>query len=161
MTKLNLGGGSLRFEGFINVDLSPQADLKHDLRNPLPFEANSVDEIIAIHVIESFYQWEFPDILKDWVRVLKPGGKMSIEFTDLDDTIALYLSDNESNKQSGRWGLYGNQSRPVDPIVLHHYVWRLPEMEAMLRSLKVTSIEPTREGIYHSNVRDWRLIVIK
>jgi len=78
--KLNLGCGKQKLEGYIGVDVCPEAELNHDLRNPLPFEDNSVEEILAIHLIESFYQWEFPPVLKDWYRVLQPNGKITIEF---------------------------------------------------------------------------------
>lgn len=156
MQKLNLGGGSQRIKDFINVDLCKEADIKHDLRNPLPFENNSVEEIMAIHVIESFYRWELPNILKDWKRVLK--GKITIEFTDLDDTIKLYLSDNEDDRRGGKWGLYGNQEQEVDPIVLHKYDYTKKELDGLLKEAGFNVLEFTRENIQHNPKRDWRVI---
>jgi predicted SAM-dependent methyltransferase len=156
-TCLNIGGGSQRIAGFLNVDLCENADIKHDLREPLPFEDKSVDEIIAIHVIESFNQWELPDILKDWRRVLT--GKLTIEFTDLDQTIKLYLSDSPERHTSGYWGLYGNQSVKIDPIVLHHFVWRTNDLIELLNKTGF-SVEISRENIAHNPERDLRLICL-
>ena len=154
--KLNLGGGSLPIKGFLNVDLAPNADVIHDLRQPLPFKDKSVSEIMALHVIESFNRWEIDGILKDWRRVL--DGRMTIEFTSLSDTIALYNSPDSRFKQWGHWGLYGNQSVPIDPIVLHHYVYEREELQEILEKCGFKVIEFTREGVAHVPERDLRVI---
>lgn len=158
MTKLNLGCGSQKISGFVGVDLCEEADLKHDLKEPLPFEDNSVDEILAIHVIESFYQFEFPAVLKDWYRVLKPEGKITIEFTSLTDTIKMYLGD---DKQHGHWGLFGNQEKPIDPIVLHHYVYEKDELKELAERVGFVDIEFSSKDMNHVNNRDWRLVAKK
>jgi predicted SAM-dependent methyltransferase len=154
--KLNLGCGNQKIEGFTGIDLCEEADLKHDLRKPLPFPDKSVDEIMAIHLIESFNQWEFPEILKDWRRVLK--GKMTIEFTDLKLAAGMYLNGEGEEKKWGHWGLYGNQENPVDPIVLHHYVYEKEELEKLLIEAGFKNINFTKENIQHIPKRDWRVI---
>ena len=156
MQKLNVGGGQQKIEGFTNIDLCAEADVRHDLRKPLPFEDNSVDEIIAIHVIESFNQWEIRDILKDWARVLK--GVLTIEFTVLTNTIELYQSESEDDKLSGHWGLYGRQDIPIDPIVLHHYVYEIDELENILKECGFSDICFTRENVQHNPKRDIRVL---
>ncbi len=53
--KLNLGSGSRRISGFVNVDksLSCKPDIAADLdRTPWPFRDNIADEILMSHVIE-------------------------------------------------------------------------------------------------------------
>lgn len=161
MQKLNIGGGSLRQDGFVNIDLCPDADIKHDLRKPLPFGDGEIDEILAVHVIESFYQWELTDILKDWYRVLKLGGKMTIEFTDLDSSINMYLSPEEETSRYGRWGLHGNQKEPDNPIVYHHFVYRKDEVNNLLKLVGFNNIEFTKDNIQHNKIRDWRVICLK
>ena len=156
--RLNLGCGSQKIDGFIGVDLCPEAELHHDLRNPLPFEDNSIEEILAIHLIESFYQWEFPAVLKDWYRVLQQGGKITIEFTSLTDTIKMYLGD---DKQHGHWGLYGRQDVPIDPIVLHHYVYEKDELKELAEKTGFCDIEFSSKDMNHVNGRDWRMYAYK
>ncbi len=156
MTKLNLGGGSLRFPDFINVDLCEEADIKHDLKNPLPFEDKSVDEIMAIHVIESFYKWEFLEVIKDWTRVL--NGKLTIEFTDLDTCCKMYLSDNEDDKKYGKWGFYGDQDKVCDPIVYHKYDYTIEELVNILKEVGFKDMQITKEGVLHNSKRDSRII---
>ena len=62
--KLHLGCGKRRFDGYINCDLH-NSDMDMDIRR-LPFDDESVDEIIAIHVCEHFYVREILGVLKDW-----------------------------------------------------------------------------------------------
>jgi predicted SAM-dependent methyltransferase len=52
--KLNLGCGSDYRQGYINVDrVSGVADVVHDLNVfPYPWSDNSVDEIVARHILE-------------------------------------------------------------------------------------------------------------
>ena len=94
MKKLNLGSGNELLQGYINIDLyNPKADLKHDLTKPLPFEDGSVDEIYAKHIIEHFTVNEWIDIKKDWYRVLKVGGKLTIECPDIVRCMKHFLAD--------------------------------------------------------------------
>jgi len=156
MKKLNIGGGQTKIKDFINIDLCDEADIKHDLREPLPFGDGEVEEIMAVHVIESFYKWEFLEVIKDWARVLK--GKLTIEFTDLDTCCKMYLSDNEDDKKYGKWGFYGDQDKICDPIVYHKYDYTIKELEEILKDVGFTVEEITKEGVLHNKKRDSRII---
>ena len=62
-TAYNLGCGSKKWDGWINVDLhSDISDIKCDLRK-LELATNSADAVAAIHVLEHFYEWEVYDLL--------------------------------------------------------------------------------------------------
>ena len=95
--RLNLGSGfrPKRAAGWINVDLSNQADLRLDLREPLPFQDNSVTDIYTEHFLEhlnypNLYEstgWNFetPELpsealsfLRECRRVLIPGGLLDV-----------------------------------------------------------------------------------
>lgn len=159
--KLNLGAGNQKVSGFIGIDLSGEADVKHDLRDKLPYEDDSVEEILAIHVIESFYKWEFPRILSDWYRVLQKDGRITIEFTILSEAINMYRSQDFLTQRSGRWGLYGNQDKEVDPIVLHHYVYEKDEIMELLNKTGFTKIGFDYININHIVGRDVRVVAWK
>lgn len=76
--KLNLGCGIVKLKGYINCDLSPEVkpDKIVDLEKKLPFKTNSVDEIVAHHVIEHV-QNVIP-LLQEMHRVCKKGAIIDI-----------------------------------------------------------------------------------
>lgn len=74
--KLHLGCGSHIKEGFINIDIIEHPDiLQLDLEvGRLPFPKGSVEEIQAHHIMEHLH--EFPKLMNECHRVMKPGGHM-------------------------------------------------------------------------------------
>jgi len=52
--KINIGSGAVLKAGFLNVDLSQEADVVLDLRRPLPFEGDCCDLIFSEHCFEHF-----------------------------------------------------------------------------------------------------------
>jgi predicted O-linked N-acetylglucosamine transferase (SPINDLY family) len=55
------------------------------------FADNSADEIRASHCLEHFSHRQVPHVLAEWVRVLKPGGVLSIAVPDFAKIAANYL----------------------------------------------------------------------
>lgn len=84
--KLNLGSGKNLKEGYINVDLFVEdAEVQHDLNEyPYPFEDNSVDFILASHIVEHLK--EPMDFFKEIQRILKNGGLAEIVCPHVDAT---------------------------------------------------------------------------
>jgi hypothetical protein len=58
---------------------------------PLPFADNSVDEIRASHVLEHFPYRQLEAVLVDWVRALKPGGRLRIAVPDFPSICKSYF----------------------------------------------------------------------
>ena len=104
MIRLNLGCGDLIMKGWVNVDLYCElADVKSDVRK-LPFPDEYADEIYSSHVIEHFHFKEAFEVLKEWRRVLKPGGMITLETPDLYASCKKFVeSDNDT-----RLGLYAH-----------------------------------------------------
>ena len=74
--KINLGCGTDKKEGYINVDSNPEVypDMLADLMKPLPFEDNSVDEVLAWNVMEHLPGLHPMYLLREVYRILKPEG---------------------------------------------------------------------------------------
>jgi SAM-dependent methyltransferase len=77
--KVNLGAGYKRFDGFVNVDDDPLTKPEYlvDLEaGKLPFEDNSVDEMICSHILEHI--WNFIPLMQEIHRVCKHGAIINI-----------------------------------------------------------------------------------
>lgn len=83
LTKLNLGCGDTILEGYLNADLyNPKAQVKADAIK-LPFPDNRFEEVFACHIFEHLNPYKVADILTEWKRVIKPGGKLIMEMPDI------------------------------------------------------------------------------
>ncbi len=47
----------------------------------LPFDDGSLDFVYSSHLLEDYFDWT--PILREWVRVLKPGGKLIVLIPDV------------------------------------------------------------------------------
>jgi glycosyltransferase involved in cell wall biosynthesis len=95
--KLHLACGHDYNEDYINIDLYAPEDAKCDVRfdvAKLPYDDNTVDEIKAFHIIEHFHFFEIQEVLKEWYRVLKPGGKLYLETPDFLETCRSFVEGN-------------------------------------------------------------------
>lgn len=86
---LDLGCGPLHFdfkgEGqVITCDIREECspDKRVDLRQ-LPFPPDFADVVFSSHTLEHFPRAEVKDVLKEWIRVLKPGGELRLILPDL------------------------------------------------------------------------------
>jgi predicted SAM-dependent methyltransferase len=108
--KLNLGCSVDRLEGYTNIDNHTQADIKHDILQPLPFKDGEVGEILASHLLEHFSYEECDIVLKDWHSVLKEGGILHIRVPDMPRVCQDYInSDDERRKDWAIKEIFGGQ----------------------------------------------------
>ena len=100
------------------LDLPPQEFAHYASGNPpagpiqlrgnalkLPVDDNSLDALYSSHLLEDFADWE--PALREWVRVIKPGGKLIIVFPDKDLwNVAVYKGQppNCAHKHEGSVG---------------------------------------------------------
>ncbi len=77
--KLHLGCGRNKLKGYLNCDISSDVkpDKIIDLEKKLPFKDNSVDEILAEHVLE--HVRNFVPLMHEFQRVCKKGVKIKIK----------------------------------------------------------------------------------
>lgn len=90
LVRVNLGCWHYPLPGWINVDLDPTyGDVVADARD-LPFASESVDEVYAGHLLEHFAPND--DVLSEWSRILRPGGRITITVPDAEKGIAGYMA---------------------------------------------------------------------
>ena len=80
MVKLNLGCGDDKKEGYVNMDFSKEVNpdkVWNFEKTPLPFRTNSVDEILAFHILEHINN--FIPLMHDFHRICKNGAIIKIK----------------------------------------------------------------------------------
>lgn len=173
--RLDLGAGHKREEGWIRVDLevsrhkvnmkgevlaheSPlEPDIVGDLR-AIPLPDDFADEARAIHVIEHFYPWDAGKVLKEWVRVLKPGASIAVECPCLDKIIKLFEVPNVPPYLT-YWGLYGDP-RLEDEYMMHRWCYTEIQLAKLMTKAGLTDLRPEPPQ-YHQPVRDMRIVGAK
>jgi len=79
--KLNLGCGESHIKGFVNVDMHGSPDVKCNLESfPWPWENDSVEAILMIHVLEHLGQKpaNFIKIMQELYRICEADAKIKI-----------------------------------------------------------------------------------
>jgi len=101
--RLNIGSDRVQIAGFLSVDFNPDVD--PDVlaeATDLPYPDNSVDEVMASHVLEHLSWNDGLKALKEWKRVLKPGAVLTVACPDVIQVYLMY-------KHGATWGDYGQQ----------------------------------------------------
>ena len=138
--RLNIGAGKKRPEGFTNLGLHPDHDIVSDIRT-LPLPDDSVDEAMAIHVLEHVNRWEAPAMLAEWLRVLKPGAMIGIELPELFRCCRAILAGAPPNE--GLQGLFG-EWQLQDETMLHKHAYSEAELRDELEKAGFVNIRFVR-----------------
>lgn len=95
LKRVNLGSGNDYLEGWINVDIDPDAkvDVVADLSSTFPFKDNSIDEIKASDILEHFTKEDGVRFLTECHRVLRQRGKIFIRTHDLYEIFRKFSND--------------------------------------------------------------------
>jgi len=86
--RLELGGGLKPKEGFINIDIDPNADVVMNLdREHLPYEDATVSEVYSSHCLEHLDNvWH---TIHEICRVCKVGAKVTIKVPHYNNPMAM------------------------------------------------------------------------
>lgn len=148
--KLNIGAGNKRLPGYTGVDAVRRAAA--DIVAPawaIPLEDGVADEIMAIHLFEHFYRWECDDVIVEWKRLLKSGGKLVLELPNFykacENVINGLNNPGKHPDQLNYWAAYGDP-RDKDPFMAHRWGWTPQALSEFLASYGFTNIteQPTQ-----------------
>jgi SAM-dependent methyltransferase len=160
--RLDLAAGHFRQAGWIAVDLDDgyaqiKPDVVADVRK-LPFPDDYADEARAIHIIEHFYAWEALGVVKEWVRVLKPGAQLAIECPSLEKILKLAEVPQIAPRYT-YWALYGDP-RHGRPEMTHKWCYTPLTLTRLMTHAGLTDLRPEPPQ-FHFPVRDIRVVGVK
>ncbi|MEQ8469305.1 methyltransferase domain-containing protein [Coleofasciculus sp. E1-EBD-02] len=89
---LNVGCGANRHKDFINLDYywSPNLDLVWDITKKIPLKDSSLLGIFTEHCLEHISYLDSYKLLRDFKRMLKPGGYLRIVVPDAELFLDIY-----------------------------------------------------------------------
>jgi len=143
MLKVNVGCGNRKIHGFTNVDIRPDVspDLICDVSN-ISSKVMNADLVYACHVLEHFPQkpsafckttWH--DVLVDWHRALKQGGKVRISVPDMQTACERYLKTGSLDEVNAFF--FGGQKYDFD---FHYCGWDFLTLKRALEEIGFTDV---------------------
>lgn len=148
--KLHLACGDQYLDGWVNVDLynTAKVDASFDV-STIPYGDNTVDEIKAFHIIEHFDWFKGQDTLKEWFRVLKPGGRLWLETPDFFASCKEFVEGSADMQMH----LYGHFfSTPWIPGQAHLFLFTEAQLKWQLQEVGfkvVNRIAPSSKYLGH------------
>ena len=146
--KLHIGCGAKYIPGFIHIDVRklPHVDYVASADKLNMFDDNSVDLVYACHLLEHFGRNQIYDVLREWHRVLKPGGILRIAVPDFEKLVEVYVNTRNIKLILGL--LVGGQDYPENT---HYTIFDYAYLAEVLKSV----------GFKNIRRYDWRQTVHK
>lgn len=91
MLKLDIGGGkNKRDSDYTSVDICGEPDVKAEMW-ALPFKDGEAHSIWSSHTLEHAPHGRVIETLKEWFRVLRPGGRIIVQVPDFNYVARYWL----------------------------------------------------------------------
>jgi predicted SAM-dependent methyltransferase len=117
-------GKTIRFD----IDPAVKPDVLCDIR-VLPEPDKHYDEVHCSHILEHFPAGQAPDLIKEWCRILKIGGKLKITVPNFELAITKILEGPPAVTEYNWWQVYGRHDSEHD---VHHNGFTVRALEQLL-----------------------------
>lgn len=111
--KLDIGCGNQKIDGFTGVDAYVEADgiVKAEMWE-LPYRDGEIEEIYSSHALEHVPIVRVQPTMKEWWRVLCPGGKLTLQVPNMDYVARFWLTHKPEEHSWAEMIIFGNQAHP-------------------------------------------------
>ncbi len=169
--RLHLGCGPNILLDWINVEGelygNQESIYTHNLIEEYPVPANTVDEILSVHVIEHITPEKVPFMFSEWLRILKPGKSVAVEWPDLlkmcryivDDPSRIY-SDNRKIQKRSVAGIFGNIGKHKSIEMLHKWGYSEESMCKLFLQAGFSKVE-IQTPVFPKTEMDSRVVAYK
>jgi len=153
---LDIGAGDVSRPGWVTLDISDGCDLYWDLRRGIPFPDASVQRVYSSHLFEHMDYESGQRLLGEVLRVLEPGGEVSVCVPNARLYIDAYLGVTDLSPDHDFWepALQGREG-----ISLINYVAYMGgehkclfDLDSLLARLELAGFVDVRERSFDSSI---------
>jgi predicted SAM-dependent methyltransferase len=128
---IHLACGKRHIPGWVHVDVDdyPHLDYRHPVETLPMFPDNYADLIYNSHQVAYYDRFQVQDVLREWLRVLKPGGTLRLSTPDFEQVVQVYLRNRKLAEHLGF--LYGRYQTRGGPIY-YRMTYDYPTLRATL-----------------------------
>lgn len=142
--KLDVCGGRNPYnpKEFLNVDIVdfPQVDLVFDIRETFPIQENKILEIVSAATLEHFRKHHNEHILKEFFRILQPGGKLRVCTPDIEAIANALLAGEDLDVVNQHF--FGKfKTEDTDDYDVHKWMYPAKEMIRALEKIGFTKVQ--------------------
>ena len=117
---------------------------------PLTFKDNTFDIIYASHLLEHYSKKLVPEVLKEWVRILKKDGKLRIAVPNFEVLAELYMKYKRLDLMGP---ILGAQHSFYD---YHFSIFDEKELTTLMEGARLNAIHPWKpERVFHTDIWDF------
>jgi hypothetical protein len=169
--RIEIGWGPFPRAGYVHVDADPNA--RHleaqAVAWDLPFPDNWAEEVLSIHALEHVHPRLLDRTLRDWNRVLVPGGVLRVHVPNTPALMQAYLAAQDDQT---RWmlsgallgmycgpDLHGPEDLPTDSD--HQILFDAPLLLASLGSAGFVDLVDLTDIVSDRHTEGWTEVVAR
>lgn len=155
--KLDICGGRNPYKSgeFLNVDIVhfPQVDLVFDIREKFPIKDGVIAEVFSAATLEHFRKHHNEHILREFYRILEPGGVLQVSTPDIE-AIARALLNGEDLDFVNQHFFGKFKTEDTDDYDVHKWMYPVAGMIDALEEVGFTEVEqvPNDTGLHNERL---------
>jgi len=136
---IHLACGKRHIPGWIHVDVDdyPHIDHRHSIDKLPMFVDDCADLVYASHVVAYWDRFQVQDVLKEWRRVLKPGGVLRLSTPDFEKVIEVYQKEHDLSLM---FGFIHGRYETDDGVIYYRMIYDYPTLEKALLDAGFSSV---------------------
>ncbi len=162
--RVEIGSGDFPSPGYVHVDADRTARHVEHIASAssLPFADGTVEELLAIHILEHVHASVLIPTLREWRRVLRPGGFAQIHVPDAATVFAAFLDSPPEHKWTVLIPIFGKTSHARDgrpearDLERHHVVYDFALLERVLLDAGFDAVEDVSTEVTDRHTETWR-----